>query len=577
MINKRLIQEMKSSLVYIYKNVFTQWIMLILNIAMMVLIALTLEGMLENTLELNQMMTRLTLVVLIVGLRFFLNKKSVMYGYEASREVKKTLREKILSKLNEIGSGYHQKIATSSLVQMCVEGIDQLEICYGSYLSQFIYSMLAPLTLFIALSFVNFKVAFILFICVPLIPITIILVSKFAKKLLSKYWGEYTTLGDSFLENLEGLTTLKIYQSDEYKHQKMNEEAERFRRITMKVLTMQLNSITIMDLVAYGGAALGMMTALFEFRSAHISISQCILIILLSADFFIPMRTLGSLFHVAMNGVAASDKLFKFLDEEVEADGTISDIPENQSLVFEHVSFAYEKDQNVLNDIEIEIKPHQMSAIVGESGCGKSTLSSLLMKEHVIENGRILLGKEDIAHYTRKAWMKHVTYLSSNAMLFKGTIRENLLMANENVREEEMIDALKKVKIYDYLETEKGLDTTVLENGSNFSGGQCQRIAFARALLHDSEIYIFDEATSNIDVESENDLMKLVDEMSHKKTVVLISHRLMNVVKSDCIYVMEKSRVVQSGTHEELHRQEGTYKKLWDSQKELEALKGRTL
>ncbi len=577
MINKRLIREMKGSLVFIYKNVLMQWIMLILNIIMMMLIAMTLEGLLRNALVMNQMMLYLTGVIVIVALRFMLSKKSVMYGYDASKEVKKILREKILTKLNEIGSGYHQRIATSTLVQMCVEGIDQLEIYYGSYLSQFMYSILAPLTLFAVLAFVNFKVALILFICVPLIPITIILVSKLAKRLLSKYWGQYTTLGDSFLENLEGLTTLKIYQADGYKHEKMNEEAEKFRKVTMKVLTMQLNSITIMDLIAYGGAGIGMMVALFEYQSGAVSIAECILIILLSADFFIPMRTLGSLFHVAMNGIAASDRLFCFLDEEVEEDGTISDIKADQSIYLDHVSFAYEKDQNVLNDIIMEIKPHQMTSIVGESGCGKSTISSLLMKEMKIDHGRILVGDEDLAHFSRKAWMKKITYLSSNALLFKGTVRENLLMAKKDAGDDEMIDVLKKVKIYDFLEGEQGLDTPILENGSNLSGGQCQRIAFARALLHDSEIYIFDEATSNIDVESENDLMKLVEEMKDEKTILLISHRLMNVVKSNQIYVMEKSRIVEKGIHEELLGQEGTYKNLWESQKKLEALKGRSL
>lgn len=577
MINKRLIREMKSSLVFIYKNVLTQWLMLILNILMMMLIAMTLEGLLKNTLILNQMMLYLTVVIVIVALRSILSKKSVMYGYGASKEVKKVLREKILTKLNEMGSGYHQKIATSSLVQMCVEGIDQLEIYYGSYLSQFFYSMLAPLTLFIILSFVNFKVALILFICVPLIPVTIILVSKFAKKLLSKYWGQYTTLGDSFLENLEGLTTLKIYQADGYKHEKMNEEAENFRKVTMKVLTMQLNSITIMDLIAYGGAGIGMMAALFEFQSGAVSIGECILIILLSADFFIPMRTLGSLFHVAMNGIAASDKLFRFLDEKVEEDGTINDIKTDQNIYLDHVSFAYENDQNVLNDIVMEIKPHQMTSIVGESGCGKSTISSLLMKEIRANQGHIFVGDKELVHFSRKAWMKKITYLSSNALLFKGSVRENLLMAKKDATDSEMIEVLKKVKIYDFLENEQGLDTPILENGSNLSGGQCQRIAFARALLHNSEIYIFDEATSNIDVESENDLMKLVDEMKDEKTILLISHRLMNVVKSDQIYVMEKSRIIENGTHEELLKKAGTYQNLWESQKKLETLKGRSL
>ena len=570
MLNKRLISFMKESMIYVYKNVFTQWIMLLLNIIMMAIISYELESILiRKTFKFELLL----FIIIILILRYILTKKSILYSYEASKEVKKTLREKILTKLHEIGMGYHSKIPTSSLVQLCVEGIDQLEIYYGSYISQFIYSMLAPLTLFIVLSFINIKVSFILFICVPLIPMTIIFINKIAKRLLSKYWGKYTSLGDSFLENLEGLTTLKIYEADEYKHQKMNESAEEFRVITMKVLTMQLNSITVMDLVAFGGAALGMIIALFEFKNGNISIFESILIILLSADFFIPMRTLGSLFHVAMNGVAASDKLFKFLDEEVTIDGTITNI-ENDSIIFKNVNFSYDENKKILSDINIEIKPNQLTSIVGESGCGKSTISSLIMKRYIPTTGEILLGNTNINEYKRTNWMKHITYLSNASKLFKGTIRDNLLMSKEDATDEEMIEVLKKVKIYDYLLKENGLDTKVLENGSNFSGGQIQRIAFAQALLNDSEIYIFDEATSNIDIESENDLMNLIKEISKNKTVIMISHRLMNVVNSDQIYVMEKACVVGKGTHEQLLKTSKTYQNLWNSQKELENWKG---
>ena len=570
MLNKRLISFMKESMIYVVKNVFTQWLMLLLNIIMMGIIAYELESiLLRKTFKYEFLL----FIIIILILRYILTQKSILYSYYASKEVKKTLREKILTKLHEIGMGYHTRIATSSLVQLFVEGIDQLEIYYGSYISQFIYSMLAPFTLFIVLSFINLKVAFILFICVPLIPMTIIMINKIAKRLLSKYWGKYTSLGDSFLENLEGLTTLKIYEADGYKHQKMNEEAEEFRVITMKVLTMQLNSITVMDLVAFGGAALGMIIALFEFRNGNITILESILIILLSADFFIPMRTLGSLFHVAMNGVAASDKLFKFLDEEVDNDGTITNI-QNEPIFFKNVNFGYEENKNILSNINIEIQPNQCTSIVGESGCGKSTISSLMMKRYQPSSGEILLGNTNLKEFKRSSYMKHITYLSNASKLFKGTIRDNLYMANPNATDEEMIEVLKKVKIYDYLEKENGLDTKVLENGSNFSGGQIQRISFAIALLNDSNIYIFDEATSNIDVESENDLMNLIQEISKNKTVLMISHRLMNVVNSDQIYVMEKSKVVGKGTHSQLLEESTTYQNLWNSQKILENWKG---
>lgn len=567
MINKRLIFEMRSSLIYIYKNVFTQWIMLLLNILSMGIIAYLFECLFLN----KYFDLKLVGIVLVcLCLRYVLSKKSVMYGYEASKQVKQVLREKVFMHLNRMGSGYHQKIATSSLVQMCVEGIDQLEIYYGAYLSQLLYSVISPFTLFVVLSFVNFKVAFLLFICVPLIPITIVVISKIAKKLLSKYWGEYTTLGDSFLENLEGLTTLKIYEADEYKHKQMNEEAERFRRITMKVLTMQLNSITIMDLVAYGGAAFAMVMTLHEYRIGNLHIFESFFILLLAADFFIPMRTLGSLFHVAMNGIAASDKLFKFLDESVELDGCIDEVKENQNLVFKNVTFSYDGNQETIKNINLTLQAHQFTSIVGESGCGKSTLSALIMKQYPLSKGEIYIGNEKISNISRKTWMKHVTYLGSHSRLFKGTIKDNLLMANKNASEEEMIQVLKQVNIYNFLEHEQGLETQVLENGSNFSGGQCQRIAFAMALLHDSEIYIFDEATSNIDCTSEEIIMKIVKELSKSKTVILISHRLANVITSNCIYMLCDGSIAESGTHEELLSHNSYYAKMYYAQQKLE-------
>ena len=571
MLNRRLISFMKESMMYVYKNVFTLWIILLLNIIMMSLIAYELQSLFMNQIFIVEY---LFIIFIILILKYILTQKSMMYSYEASKKVKKTLREKILIKLNEIGLSYHSKIETSSLVQLCVEGIDQLEIYYGSYISQFIYSMIAPLTLFITLSFINIKVAFILFICVPLIPMTIIFINKLAKRLLSKYWGKYTTLADSFLENLEGLTTLKIYEADEVKHQQMNEEAEEFRKITMKVLTMQLNSITVMDLVAFGGAALGMIIALFEFKNGNISIFDSIFIILISADFFIPMRTLGSLFHVAMNGVAASDKLFKFLDEEVVDDGIISEINKNESIILKNANFEYEKDHTILNNINFEIKPHQFTSIVGESGCGKSTIASLIMKRNILASGEIFIGNINIKDIKRNTLMKHITYLTNSSKLFKGTIKDNLLMVKPHASDNEMIHILQKVKIWEYLEKEEGLNTKVLENGSNFSGGQIQRIAFAMSLLNDSEIYIFDEATSNIDVESENDLIELIKEISKTKSVIMISHRLMNVIDSDQIIVMNKGKISSVGTHLDLLETSRTYQNLWNSQKELENFKG---
>jgi ABC-type transport system involved in cytochrome bd biosynthesis fused ATPase/permease subunit len=430
--------------------------------------------------------------------------------------------------------------------------------------------MLAPLTLFVFLCFVNVPSAIVLLVCVPLIPVAIAAVQTWAKKLLAKYWGQYTALGDTFLENLQGLTTLKIYQADGYKNTQMNHEAEEFRKITMKVLTMQLNSITIMDLIAYGGAALGVIMAVTQFARGNVSLQGCLLIILLAADFFIPMRQLGSYFHIAMNGMAASDKIFRLLDlPEPSQDGK-QEISDDPSIVCQNVSFSYEKDREVLHDVNMSFPMGSFTAIVGESGCGKSTVASILMGRNKNDTGSVTIGKTELKYIAEDSLMKNLTYISHQSYLFKGTVRDNLLMGKPDARDEELWSVLEKTKLADFMKSEKGLDTLVQEKGSNLSGGQCQRLALARGLLHDSPVYIFDEATSNIDAESENDIMEQIHKLAETKTVILISHRLANVVGADRIYVMENGRVAEEGTHEELLSTAGVYQKLWMAQQELE-------
>lgn len=452
---------------------------------------------------------------------------------------------------------------------MAVEGVEQLETYFGAYMPQFFYAMLAPLTLFIVLCLVNVPSAVVLLICVPLIPIAIAAVQTWAKKLLSKYWGQYTALGDTFLENLQGLTTLKIYQSDAYKNEEMNQEAEKFRKITMKVLTMQLNSITIMDFIAYGGAALGMILAVTQFQSGHVDLQGCLLIILLSADFFIPMRQLGSFFHIAMNGMAASDKIFALLDLP-EPDQAKKDCPREGDLVCENVCFSYDGERQILTDINLMIAKKGLTAIAGESGCGKSTIASILMGRSKKYKGSIKIGDTELSDISEESLLKHITYVSHQSYLFKGTVRENLLMGDPKATDDKLWEVLEHVNLATFLRTENGLDTVVLEKGSNFSGGQCQRLALARALLHDSPVYIFDEATSNIDVESENDIIAEMLRMAQTRSVLVISHRLANITKANQIYVMEKGMICESGTQDELLAKKGVYKKLWETQQSLE-------
>lgn len=569
MINKRLIGTVRESKQYIAGNVIFQWISLAANIAMMGSIARMLQCLYDGTAGAEQMARTAGITALAVAVRFGCAVASSAMSYRSSKAVKKTLRELIYQKLLRLGSSYQAQTNTSEVVQVAVEGVDQLETYFGAYLPQFFYAMIAPLTLFGVLSFVNFPSAVVLLICVPMIPVTIVLIQRWAKKLLAKYWGQYTALGDTFLENLQGLTTTKIYQADEFKHREMNEQSERFRKITMKVLTMQLNSITVMDLIAYGGAALGVILATTQFRAGRVDLAGCILIILLAADFFLPMRLLGSFFHIAMNGMAASDKIFRLLDlpEEPQKQGAV---PEDCSVVCKNLRFSYEADREILHGVDLTFPKGSFTAIVGESGCGKSTVSGILMGRNKGYSGEITVGGTPLSQISEASLMKNFTYISHQSYLFKGTVRENLRMACPTAGDDDLWQVLEQVNLADFLRSEQGLDTLLLEKAGNLSGGQCQRLALARALLHDSPVYIFDEATSNIDVESENEIMQQIHTLAKTKTVILISHRLANVAEADRIYVMEQGTVVESGDHKSLLPAKGTYAKLWNAQQELE-------
>lgn len=569
MINRRLLGLIPDSKKYIIGNVMVQWIGLLANIIIMTMIAQILSLVIQESMNTKMLFRDVVVVLIAIYTRYTCTRVSAKLGYLSSKKVKQILREKIYRKLLCLGLDYCEKTNTSEIVQVAVDGVEQLDTYFGAYIPQFFYAMLAPMTLFFYICFYNVLVAVMLLICVPLIPIAIAFVQKWAKKLLAKYWGQYTKLGGTFLENLQGLTTLKIYQADEFKNKEMNDEAEKFRKITMKVLSMQLNSITIMDLIAYGGAALGVILAITQYRLNHVSLNGCLLIMLLSADFFIPMRQLGSFFHVAMNGMAASEKIFNLLDlpEKVLAQEMF---PQNGDMVIRDLHFSYDAKREILKGVDLTFPRGQLTSIVGESGCGKSTIASILMGKNQSYSGKFLVGNCEAKKISDRSRMKNITYISHQSHIFKGDVRNNLLLADPNADDAKLWKVLDHVKLGAFLRSEKGLETQIFEGGSNFSGGQRQRLALARAILHDSPIYIFDEATSNIDVESETDIMEMILELAKTKTVILISHRLANVVKSDCIYVLEKGRVAESGTHEELLVKHGKYECLWNVQQRLE-------
>ena len=570
MIDKRLLKEMPQAKVMVWKQVFMQWLGMLSNIGLVFLFANIFVEMFQDTLTLRNLMLCAIGVILMIIVRMLTSMQASRYSYRASCDVKNHLRQRIYEKLLELKNSYTQHIATSELVQLSVEGVDQLETYFGRYLPQFFYSMLAPLTLFLILVWLDWRSSLVLLVCVPLIPLSIIAVQKFAKKLLSKYWTSYASLGDSFLENLQGLTTLKIYQADGYKHEEMNKEAETFRRITMKVLTMQLNSVSVMDLIAYGGAAIGSIVAMIAYRNGSISLFAVISIVLLSSEFFIPLRLLGSFFHIAMNGIAASAKIFRLLDIPLqeEAKCTLSDEPIVMQL--SHVTFAYDQQRVVLQDVSLNVLANSFVSIVGESGSGKSTIAKLCCGFASDYQGSITVQGIERSSLADASFYKKVMYVTHKPTIIKGSVRENLRMGNPLASDEALWKVLQDVCIADFLQEQDGLDTMLEEGGQNLSGGQRQRLAMARALLADREVYIFDEATSNIDMESEDAILQLIHRLKKEKTVLLITHRLSSVVDSDCIYVMEKGSCVEQGTHEELRRQNGVYERMFKQQQTLE-------
>ena len=571
MIKTRLIGQVPSSKKYIALTVVAQWLKTVANIVMMFILSNLLAQILERKyFTFKTLLPYLCGVLCVMLVRYLCGYFSSLSSFYASSEVKKVLRQKMYKKLTRMGASYHEKVSTSEVLQVIVEGVDQLELYFGKYLPQFFFAMLAPITLFAVLVFVSWKASVVLLICVPLIPLSIVAVQKIAKRLLSKYWGVYTNLGDTFLENIQGLTTLKVYQADERKNVEMNEKAEEFRRITMKVLTMQLNSVSVMDIVAYAGSAIGVVIAIIQVKNGTITLPQAFLIIMLAADFFLPLRLLGSFFHVAMNGMAASDKLFKLLDTKEDEHG--AEIPKNLDgdIEIKDLSFSYDGEKTVLNGISATFKKHELISIVGESGCGKSTLASLLCGTTKGYGGSITIGGVEIKDIDEKTLMNNITAVNFNSYIFAGTVRENMLIADKNASEKKMIEALKMVNLWSFLSEQDGLDTKLNQQGSNFSGGQRQRLAIARALLHNTPIYVFDEVTSNIDAESENDIMAVIHNMAKIKTVILISHRLENVVGSDKILLLDKGKIEESGTHSELMSLNKKYKLMYSTQAELE-------
>lgn len=580
MINKRLINLCSQSKKYIVLTILANWISIICNIITIILVGQFINRIYSGgitTLNLGDILKPGVIIIGLLIIRFICNILYAKFSNLASSEARTTLRELVYKKLLKLGTGYSGVESTSSIVQVMVEGVEQLEIYFGKYLPQFFYSLLVPVTLFIFMSFISFKAALVFILCVPLIPISIIAIMKIAKRILKDYWKSYSDLGGSFLENLQGLTTLKVFDIDEERHEKMNIEAEKFRKITMKVLSMQLNSITIMDLVAFGGAAAGTIVALIQLKNGDLLPGSLLIIILLSSEFFIPLRLLGSYFHIAMNGMAASDRIFGILDaeeREKEVDENIKEIKDDINIKLKNVTFSYDGEREVLKNINMNITPKGIVAIVGESGSGKSTVASIVLNNYKVNKGQVLLNNIDIERVNSNLVYENIGLISTNSYIFNGSILDNLLVGNKNATDKEINEALKVARLDSFVEGLKDkLNTNVGEGGSALSGGQKQRLALARAILANRKMIIFDEATSNIDVESEEAIWEAIYDLSKDKTILVISHRLANVRDAKNIYVMNKGELVEEGTHEDLMNLNGYYHNMVNKQNQLEEIR----
>ncbi len=570
MIKKRLVELLAHAKKYIVYQVIWQWLSLLCQILLIFCGSTLLAEGLSAGVTVRIAAVNGSLILLAILLRVCFERQASRASCQASMDVKRILRNAIYTKLLKLGAAYREQVSTSEVVQLSGEGVEQLETYFGKYLPQLFYSLLAPATLFTVLAFVCFPASLALLLCVPLIPLSIAAVQKIAKRLLSKYWGIYTELGDSFLENIQGLTTLKIYQADQKKAEEMDAESQRFRRITMKVLTMQLNSTTVMDIVAYGGAAAGMILALWQFMDGNVDFRGTLMILLLAAEFFLPLRLLGSYFHIAMNGMAASDKIFALLDLPEPEQGTEKLGEAHPDIRIRDLRFSYEPGREILKGVDLDIPSGSFIALAGVSGCGKSTLAGLLAGRNRGYSGSVHIGGKELSRLAEESLLTAVTLTAHNSYLFKGTVEENLRMARPDLGEAEMEEALKKVNLWDFLKREEGLQTRLLERGANFSGGQCQRLCMARALLRNTPVYILDEAASNIDRESEELILKVVRELAGDHTVILISHRLASVVDAHRIYLLRKGRIAEQGTHKELMELGGFYAELYRFQEELE-------
>ena len=576
MFDKRLFSLVPGVMRHIAGNVALQWLALLANVVLFVSVGRLLQSVLTGGATGIDLARTLLVAVVAVAVRLVCQAQATKQGLAASALAKQRVRTLVYDKLVRMGPSYRETVATSEATQLCVEGIEQLEAYFGSYLPQLFYSLIASVTLFFCLAPLCTPAAVVLLCCVPLIPISLMAVMKIAKRIMGDYWHSYTDLGALFLESIQGLTTLKVFRADEERHRRMNEEAEKFRKATMRLLTMQLNSVIVMDIFAFAGAAAGIVVMLNSYAVGTVTFAGAFAFVFLAADFFIPLLTLGSFFHTATGGMAAAERMYRIIDAPEPACGTQAVTCTSVGIECRNVSYSYDGTRTVLQNADFTARPGGFVGITGASGSGKSTLAGILTGANLSYTGSVTIGGIDLRDISAESLRDTVTYVGFRGFLFAGTVRSNLLMARAGASDDELWEALSRCRIDDFVRRSGGLDAPVSAEGTNLSGGQRQRLAMARALLHDTPVYIFDEATSNIDADSEAAIIDAVAELARTKTVVMVSHRLAALRGCDKVYVFEAGRVVQTGTHEELAKQDGPYASLWARQAELEDFSARS-
>ncbi|WP_411354877.1 ABC transporter ATP-binding protein/permease [Peptoniphilus harei] len=563
MFNKKLFNELKSEKLQILKLLLIKILQMTTNVAMIFLIGKSIEALISSSFSGSKF---ILFMLLIIGLNIFLIKIEASISYKASYRIKNNLRERLMKKVFSFKMEYGSKVSISEVINLGVEGIEQLNLFYSALLPQLLFSLIGPLILFCILSFLNFKIAIIMLLLIPLIPLAIMMVQKLAKKVVKTYWKSYTNLSEVFIDFLYGLTSLEVFNADEDYNDLLNEKAEDFRVKTMKLLMMQLNNITVLDLISYAGSALGIILSIYYYSKGQLSVFAAFSFILLSQEFFLPLRRLGALFHVAMNGITAANSLFEILEIESIEDFKNLIQDEKVDVEVKNLNFSY-GEKEILKDLNMKIKSNKITAIVGESGCGKSTLAKLVGGFERNYDGEILYN--GLSEISNDSLNENIMLVDNTPYFFKESLRYNLKMANKNADDDKLIEVLEEVGLYSYFKNIGGLDSILESAGNNLSGGQKQRLAIGRALLKEPKILILDESISNIDKESEDLILNLIQKLKEKMTIILITHRLNTVLQADYIYYLDNKKVAEEGSFEEISKGE-LFSGIYRYQRELE-------